>query len=268
LKAADIYFEAHGMKPNTPVYPYFGNVLVKNRCRQVSLTNNETYLTAFDEVMTTDSNGSIKGLFKLPSETFKALDNDFMLLSEASLTNGGLENADTIARATFYGSNLTYAQGSSALNVRDASVSFTDVAPLERTISGLAVENLKDVNVHTDPPAASSGGGHCGCGRCFITTAAVEVIGESDDGPTLSTLRWFRDNIMLAREDWKADAEEYYKIAPSIVESLNDLSNSKEIYTSIYQDYLLKAVAFIKNEQYEEAYTTYRDMVNKYKEYI
>jgi hypothetical protein len=171
LKAATVKFETHGMKPTTKVYPYFGNVDVLSQCHQSDSTYT-TNLAAGN--LTTDANGSIYGWFYIPEGIFKAQDNDFMLTDISNL-NQGLDTAQTMARVTFFGSNLTYAQGSSALNIRGASVSFTDATPLDRTVTGLSVENLKDQVEHTDPPPPPGSGHSCGCGGSIICTKLYEL---------------------------------------------------------------------------------------------
>ena len=66
------------------------------------------------------------------------------------------------------------------------------------------------------------GGGDGGGGRggCFLTTAIVEQRGEADDGPTLTTLRAFRDGYMAQRPDGPALVAEYYDVAPRIVAAI------------------------------------------------
>jgi len=260
IPAATIYFEASGMKPNTRVYAYFNNTPVSAWCAP-----NKFY--PYGTRLDTNASGNASGYFRIPEGTFKAGELTFKLLDIDDLSKGQ-SAISTEADGIFYGRTLSLSQGHSILSTRSTVVSSAEVKSNDITINGTGVSTDITQQFIANPAPYSGGGDSCGCGWCFITTAAVDVIGEDDDGPTLTTLRWFRDNIMLTRDDWRADAEEYYRIAPSIVEALNELPNSKEIYTSIYHDCLLNAVKFIKNEQYEEAYITYRDMVNKYKEYV
>lgn len=96
-------------------------------------------------------------------------------------------------------------------------------------------------------------------GGCFLTTAAVDVTGEADNGDTLQTLRWFRDNIMRARPDWSADVDEYYRVAPAIVERLN---GDKATYERLMDEHIRPAVKAIKAGKYEQAYRVYRAMVD------
>ena len=58
-------------------------------------------------------------------------------------------------------------------------------------------------------------------GDCFLTTAIVERRGiEADGGPTLTTLRRFRDGYMMRTPKRRAMVGEYYEIAPRIVAAI------------------------------------------------
>lgn len=69
---------------------------------------------------------------------------------------------------------------------------------------------------------SGSSGGRTGGGRsgCFLTTAVTERRDEADDGPTLTTLRGFRDGYMAALPEGPALIEEYYQDAPRIVSAI------------------------------------------------
>ena len=65
-------------------------------------------------------------------------------------------------------------------------------------------------------PGAGNGGG-----GCFLTEAVVGHRGlETDDGPTLTALRAFRDGYMQETAERRALVERYYEIAPRIVEAI------------------------------------------------
>ena len=88
----------------------------------------------------------------------------------------------------------------------------------------------------------------------------MERRGEADDGPTLTKLRKFRDEYMANK---KVEVQEYYVIAPILVEAITDDNEWQWIDNQIQ-----KAVIYIDEKNYENAYTTYKDMVsilkNKY----
>ena len=111
-----------------------------------------------------------------------------------------------------------------------------------------------------DGPGDADKGGSAGSsgGGCFLTTAIVDRRGEADDGPTLTKLRNFRDTYMAAIP---SDVEEYYHVAPQIVASIpEDHKDWNWIGTQID-----KSVEFIDNNLLDDAYKTYKAMVNKLK---
>ena len=84
---------------------------------------------------------------------------------------------------------------------------------------------------------------------CFITTAACEVMGKSDDCPELETLRHFRDVYMLADDDGKSMVQEYYEIAPAIIEKIKtDYPEGwKQIFESLFHRFITPAVQAIES---------------------
>lgn len=100
---------------------------------------------------------------------------------------------------------------------------------------------------------------------CYLTTACMKHMQDKfdDNCYELLTLRWFRDNFVS-----KKDIEHYYKIAPIIVQNINKLSNSDNIYKDIYQNLISVCISAIENKKYEYAYNKYKDSVleleNKY----
>ncbi|MCY3611152.1 MAG: hypothetical protein OXH51_06405, partial [Gemmatimonadetes bacterium] len=59
-----------------------------------------------------------------------------------------------------------------------------------------------------------------GGGGCFLATAVIQLRGEADDGPTLTTLRQFRDGWLAETEEGRALISEYYLLAPGIVSAI------------------------------------------------
>jgi hypothetical protein len=95
-------------------------------------------------------------------------------------------------------------------------------------------------------------------GGCFITTAIVEKKGEADDGETLTKLRKFRDEYMVDKQE---EVQEYYDIAPKIIEAIDNDKEWKWIENQIQ-----KAIAYIDEEKQDDAYDTYKNMVSTLKE--
>ena len=63
--------------------------------------------------------------------------------------------------------------------------------------------------------------------QCYLTTACIRHKMEKFDDKCeeLTILRWFRDQFVS-----KEDIEHYYKTAPIVVETINEVENNNEIF--------------------------------------
>ena len=92
-----------------------------------------------------------------------------------------------------------------------------------------------------------------------MTTAIVARRGEADDGPTLSTLRAFRDGWMRDHPEGARLIAEYYAQAPAIVAAIPpDHADWHWIEAQVD-----KAVLEITTGQPEAAFETYCAMVRR-----
>ena len=96
-------------------------------------------------------------------------------------------------------------------------------------------------------------------GFCFITTATVNYIGESDNGQTLNTLRHFRDTIMNKTPEGRKQIQWYYANAPQIVTHLDNLKNKGKIYTELYNSYIVPAAKAYRKQQSDSAFNLYKE---------
>ena len=103
-----------------------------------------------------------------------------------------------------------------------------------------------------------------GSSGCFLTSACVSYMKKSDDCEELTVLRTFRDNYLASKEEGKALVEEYYAIAPAIVEKIEGSANADEYFKDIYKT-VLRCVEAIKGGENEIAVALYKQMVLKYK---
>ena len=99
-----------------------------------------------------------------------------------------------------------------------------------------------------------------GSDGCFLTTACVEYMGKADDCHELTTLRNFRDNFMRANQTLSELVDEYYRIAPQIVEEINKKPNKESYYKHIFA-VVRRCVDLIANGKNNEAVLEYQDMV-------
>lgn len=98
---------------------------------------------------------------------------------------------------------------------------------------------------------------------CFITTAVCDSLNKGDDCYELTTFRRFRDDWLARQTDGPSLIEEYYDVAPKIVEMINTKDNRNEIYQEILNDYLKPCLTLIEGKRYEACKSLYMEMVKK-----
>ena len=97
---------------------------------------------------------------------------------------------------------------------------------------------------------------------CFITTAVCDSFRKSDNCYELTSFRFFRDNWLIDQLDGASLIAEYYSIAPKIVDKINRLKNSGEIYQSIWDEWLSSCLKLIEQGRNEDCKIRYINMVN------
>lgn len=93
-------------------------------------------------------------------------------------------------------------------------------------------------------------------GGCFLTTCCCEYKGLEDNCDELETLRKFRDEVLMTSRSGKALVEQYYSIAPCIVNELQQHAERETIQAELYSD-ILEIVNLIKNREDVEAISKY-----------
>ncbi len=96
---------------------------------------------------------------------------------------------------------------------------------------------------------------------CYITTAVCETFGRTDDCYELTLLRDYRDTYLASVPDGEKMIQEYYDVAPSIVKHINQKEDSKDIYRSIWSEYLKPCIDMIEEGRMEECRIHYQEMV-------
>lgn len=96
---------------------------------------------------------------------------------------------------------------------------------------------------------------------CYITTAACESRGRANDCYELTLLRDYRDSYLMATEEGAELVQEYYNIAPTIVNRINRQEDAKYIYDEIWSTYLTPCIRLIEEGEREECKERYMDMV-------
>ncbi len=100
---------------------------------------------------------------------------------------------------------------------------------------------------------------------CYLTTAVCESQGKADDCYELEALRAYRDDYLLSSEEGKAIVEEYYNIAPTIVNRIGREEKAAEIYEEIYKAYISPCVKLIEAGEQEACKEQYMNMVYELK---
>ena len=134
----------------------------------------------------------------------------------------------------------------------------------EESIGKFLKENGLDPEKYYDKPAGAtpdkpvcprgSGGG------CYLSTACIAAKGLPDDCEELTVLRNYRDSYLLQREGGAKDIARYYKTAPAIVNSIDALPSSKEIWLDLYETLVRPCVECIKQGKTEEVYEKYKSI--------
>lgn len=112
-------------------------------------------------------------------------------------------------------------------------------------------------NTSTSASKKTSSGGSL----CFITTAICEYFNKDNNCYELTTLRRFRDNWLRNEYDGIDLINEYYEIAPKLVEKLNSLTDKDDIYNKLWIEYISICLEFIEEKKYQECKKKYIEMV-------
>ena len=109
-------------------------------------------------------------------------------------------------------------------------------------------------------------GGSGGGGGCFLTTACVDHKGLADDCYELQVLRTIRDTIITWNDEMKSLVEEYYRIAPFIVERINASDNRDAVWDDMYDNLIMKCIEYYENNNIKKAVELYIDTVKSLRE--
>ncbi|KMZ54633.1 cell wall-associated protease [Dorea sp. D27] len=75
------------------------------------------------------------------------------------------------------------------------------------------------------------------------------------------TLRAYRDEYLMSTEDGRALVDEYYDIAPGIVQIINMQKDADEIYEELYKNCLAPCISCIEAGEEEQCRELYTRMV-------
>jgi len=96
---------------------------------------------------------------------------------------------------------------------------------------------------------------------CFITEAVTSAAGVGDNAEELQVLRQFRDTVMSATPQGQALVQEYYAIAPMVVEAIAQRPDGLQIFQQIKGEFIDPAVEAAKAGDNQRALQTYAQMI-------
>ena len=97
---------------------------------------------------------------------------------------------------------------------------------------------------------------------CYITSAVCKSSGKPDDCYELTQLRKFRDEWLEKQPDGKRLIAQYYNDAPEIVNKINSMPDSDEIYAKISAVYIEPCLRYLENNEPDKCKELYVSMVN------
>ena len=95
---------------------------------------------------------------------------------------------------------------------------------------------------------------------CFLTSACVNYLDKSDNCEELTKLRTFRDEYIKGLVGGQKIIDDYYAVAPTIVQKIDNSSNPDEYYQYIYR-VIIDCIECIDNGANEDALSKYKSMV-------
>lgn len=98
---------------------------------------------------------------------------------------------------------------------------------------------------------------------CYVTTATCLALNLGTDCEELKLLKAYRDDVLMKSDAGRAIVSQYYNIAPTIVKRIDSLQEAKEIYVNLYQEYIEKCIACLKDKETERCLSVYSEMVEK-----
>lgn len=101
-------------------------------------------------------------------------------------------------------------------------------------------------------------------GLCFITTACVEEAGLPDNCTELESLRYLRDVYLAKSDEGKRMIQEYYEIAPSLLQKIRREEKCNDVFGDIFNN-IREIVPLIKIGDLESATTHYMEMILRLK---
>jgi len=175
-------------------------------------------------------------------------------LSEADLSSADLRGADFV-KEHFNSTTQSYFYTSPAnfkkTNLCGSDLRFTKLIGVDLSTANLQGANIEGSLLNVPTEKKSKG--------CYLTTACVEAMLLPDDCHELQTLRNFRDGYVSKTPAGREHIQEYYHLAPGIIDAVNATGNGPGIFMNLYSE-ICEIVSLIDNNKPAEAYQSYCDL--------
>ena len=96
---------------------------------------------------------------------------------------------------------------------------------------------------------------------CFITEAVMSTSGQGDNAEELQVLRGFRDTVLMQTPEGRSMVDEYYQIAPVVVDAIAERPDGVQIFQNLKAQFIDPAVAAVKAGDNEQALQIYAEMI-------
>ena len=126
----------------------------------------------------------------------------------------------------------------------------------EKAVRGYMKEHGLNPDKYYNPDRKNTRHGSNDNDDCYLTTACVAARGLPDTCTELQTLRAFRDGVLACRPNGQEDIEEYYRMAPGIVASINQREDAKQIWDRVYAELVEPCMQMIHEGKDDEAQET------------
>lgn len=164
MRSRLVAFISNNVKPNTLVYPFFDNVNVSEHCAPGEITGSEILLKDYEagkedkivqrigrwgEPLRSNSKGSVIGVFRIPANTFRVGEREFVL---ADVPDLGISQPITISKANYVAENISVTKGSTTLTAIQPEIMVEELTET-RTLTDVDVDVETTSVIVSSPPS-------------------------------------------------------------------------------------------------------------------
>jgi hypothetical protein len=135
MRSREVAFIATGLKPNTEIHAFFDRTNVDEHCAQGTLSGVTNVLEGqenrivsrtvnYGTTMVTDGSGTLYGIFRIPDDSFRVGDREFILCDVDDMDTGS-DAILTSGKSIYNASNMSISSQEITLNTRTPNISST-----------------------------------------------------------------------------------------------------------------------------------------------